>query len=92
MIPPLQVFHGHHNENYRLKPALACNDTLVLSPSEGDGYIYVWDLMDEKPIRKLDATRGGSGGAKGGFALAVSPSETPIKWVSSTGSGDLLFW
>lgn len=90
---PLQVLHGHVNESYRLKPALASNDTLALMPGEQDGRIYVWDLLDEKPMAKLDA----HGGAKG-FSIAVSPAsgeeDNPgiVHWVSSNASGDMNFW
>lgn len=81
---PLQVFHGHKNEAYRLKPALADNDTLVLAPSE-DGRVYVWDLMDETPVQTLDGQRAGSKG----FALAAGSDRS---WVSSTLDGSIVFW
>lgn len=85
---PLQVLHGHRNEEYKLKPALASNDTMVLAPSESDGCIYAWDLLDEKPVAKLN----GNGGPKG-FALAVSPSESEnMHFVSSSFQGDINFW
>lgn len=83
---PLQVLHGHTNDSYRLKPALAANDTLVLMPSERSGQIYVWDLMDEAPIQKLNA-----GGGTKGFAVAVSPGPD-LHFVATTPTGAIQFW
>lgn len=95
---PLQVFTGHRNEEYRARPALAQNETLVLAPSE-DGRVYVWDMLEELPVQTVPAVPAelesggstGSGSKKtgGAFAVAAGPDRA---WVSSTPAGDLVFW
>ncbi len=50
----LQSYKGHVNKDYRIRSSLGLNDAFVVSGSE-DGCIYIWDLLDGKVLKKLDA-------------------------------------
>ena len=49
----LNEFAGHVNKNYRVEAVLNHTDHFVLSGSE-NGFVYVWDMVDGKLVKKLD--------------------------------------
>lgn len=63
----LQTYHGHSNKTFRLKSLFYSNDEHLASPSE-DGYLYLWNLMDEKFKHRIQ----------------VGPSNVPIAYDVAT--------
>lgn len=39
-------FKGHKNVTYRIDSCISSSDTHVLSGSEADGKVYIWDLIE----------------------------------------------
>ena len=71
----LQAYKGHDNKDYRIRSYLGMNDAFVLSGSE-DGKIYVWDLLDGKVVKRVDAHAGK-------VASAVVFNDTRKEWLSA---------
>lgn len=63
----LQTYRGHSNKTFRLKSHFYSNDEHLASPSE-DGYLYLWNLMEEKFKHRIQ----------------VGPSNVPIAYDVAT--------
>ncbi|KAI9818367.1 MAG: hypothetical protein M1826_001389 [Phylliscum demangeonii] len=80
----LQSYQGHRNTDFRIRSCLALHDAFVVSGSE-DGKIYVWDLLDGKVVKQLDAHAGK-------VASAVVVNDVRKEWLSAGVNGLVQVW
>ncbi|KAI9776616.1 MAG: WD repeat-containing protein 83 [Candelina submexicana] len=81
----LQSYKGHTNKDYRIRSCLGMGDAYVISGSE-DGQIFVWDLLEGRVVRKLQAH-------EGKVASMVAFNEGRGKeWVSAGVDGTVAVW
>lgn len=85
----LQAYKGHVNTEYRVRSCLGMNDTYVVSGSE-DGRIFVWDLVEGKVVKTLEAEVDGEkakGSVKRRVVSAVAVNDLRREWVSAGADG-----
>ncbi|KAI9707713.1 MAG: hypothetical protein M1836_000675 [Candelina mexicana] len=81
----LQSYKGHTNKDYRIRSCLGMGDAYVISGSE-DGQIFVWDLLEGRVVKKLQAHEG-----KVASMVAFNDGRGK-EWVSAGGDGTVAVW
>lgn len=79
----LNTFKGHSNKEYRITSTFSPTDSHVISGSE-DGFIYIWDFVTAKVVRKLKGHTG--------TVSSVAYHPTMATCLSASFDGTIRFW
>ncbi|KAF2672566.1 mitogen-activated protein kinase organizer 1 [Microthyrium microscopicum] len=81
------------NTSYRLRSALAANDSLVVSGSE-DGRIIVWDILAGVVMHELWHDERFQDGPASKKSVVSGVQECPVRdeWCSAAGDGTVVVW